>query len=124
MLSSNDGMLYDNFSIQYNGFSKNDEEWVDDEKCVLSILIPEDKGVNWYDEYIRLPDFCAGALSSMFLNSEWEVDDIDFTENQINKAQEVLKAINSHCINIILKYIENDDNTKIYNAARIVFTTD
>ncbi len=121
MLSSNDGMLYDNFLIQYNGFSKNDEDWVDNDNCELNILIPEEKGDNWYDEYIRLPDYCAGSLSTMFLNSEWEVADIELTENQITKAKEVLKAINTHCINIILKYIENNDNTKTYNAGRLKF---
>lgn len=124
MLSSNDCILYDNFLIQYNGFSKNDEDWEDNENCDISILLPTEKADNWYDEYIRLPDFCAGSLSTMFLNEDYEVENIELTENQIQKAKDVLNCINSHCINILLQLKEIENDKKIYNAGRINFYFD
>lgn len=120
MLSSNNEILYDLFMIQYNGFSKNDDQWIDNEECSLNILKPYQTGENWYDELIRLPDFCAGALSTLYLDDSWYKNTkISLSENQIKKAKDVIKCINTHCINIILKFDQENNTNNKYEAARM-----
>lgn len=64
MLSSNNQIIIDNYSIQHNGFARNDSEWIYNENCKIGFMQPDTEAYNWYDELIRIPDFCAGALAS------------------------------------------------------------
>ena len=126
MLSSNDGILYDNYSIQHNGFARNDKDWEYNEKCKIGIMNPANKGENWFDELIRVPDFCAGALSSVIFLDEKDStancnNHYEPTEQQIRKAFDVLKCIKPHCINIILRQTLNNDSSVTYSAGRLEY---
>lgn len=122
MFSYINEIIIDNYSIQHNAFARNDKDWTYSETKV-GYMRPDTEEANWYDELIRIPDYCAGALASVSFSKE-NTYNISTTEKQMNKAFSVLHAIKNNCINIVIKKKTLDNNKTTIEAARLVYSTE
>lgn len=123
MLSSNNEILLDNYLIQYNGFARNDKDWTYNSNFIPGIMHPDTGTNNWYDELIRLPDFCAGALASVnFIDDNEKIAHISApTEKQQDKYYNVLDCIKQNSINIIIKKESRENKAEIFYAWRLEY---
>jgi hypothetical protein len=96
MSTYGNGILFDYFSIQNNGFEKNDTEYT--YKSQLATTSPNETEGMWYDEIIRLPDYFAGSYSGFNHKTN---------EIMAKKYYAILNISKENTANILVQFINN-----------------
>lgn len=108
MTTANNSIIYEDYSMQYNGIFRNDPDFKKPEGK-LSLGISSTSDDCWYDEIVRLPDYYAGSFASFdFINSS----------NIADKHKLVINSAYKNSVNIILRQ-EVENGNRCFYASRL-----